>query len=271
MLVELMGCIGTFLTLADIHEYFGGEKIEIGLFRLFIVCAIVVLFFNFVWKTLVFNCKFHGNRIIKIRFGNILKQKNGTVLVPINDKLFSRRPGGRIPGSLHDQLTADPRYGDAITKAIIQESQRMVVGDNQYAPIGHRFSVATRDGKRDYLFFVSAHFEKENVSNSSYVAVRLGLRQLFSQQAGFAVRNNTLYMPAIGAGNAGLCYEDAIRMIAQEYILSCTHEKDDTPVRAQTLVIMLRPRDVFKRALDILTLCDEIETMVKVCGNCKIY
>ena len=65
--------------------------------------------------------------------------------------------------------------------------------------------------------------------------------------------------------------EDAIRMIAQEYILSCTHQKDDTPVRAQTLVIMLRPQDVFKRALDIMTLCDEIETMVKVCGSCKIY
>jgi thymidine kinase len=60
-------------------------------------------------------------------------------------------------------------------------------------------------------------------------------------------------------------------MIAQEYILSCTHQKDDTPVRAQTLVIMLRPQDVFKRALDIMTLCDEIETMVKVCGSCKIY
>jgi hypothetical protein len=38
-----------------------------------------------------------------------------------------------------------------------------------------------------------------------------------------------------------------------------------------TLVIMLRPRDVFRRALDIMALCDEIETMVKVCGSCKIY
>ena len=99
MLVELMGCMGAFLTLVDLHEYFTETKIEIGLFRLFICCAVIVLFFNFVWKTLAFQCKFHGNRIIKIRFGNIMKQKNGTVLVPINDKLFSRRPGGRIPGS----------------------------------------------------------------------------------------------------------------------------------------------------------------------------
>ena len=38
-----------------------------------------------------------------------------------------------------------------------------------------------------------------------------------------------------------------------------------------TLVIMLRLRDVFRRALDIMALCDEIETMVKVCGSCKIY
>lgn len=271
MLVELMGCMGAFLTLVDIHEYFSDAKIEIGLFRLFLCCAVFVLFVNFVWKTLAFQCKFHGNRIIKIRFGNILKQKNGTVLVPINDKLFSRRPGGRIPGSLHDQLTADPRYGDAITKAIILESQRMQVGDDRCASIGHRFSVPTRDGKFDYLFFVSAHLEKGNVSSSSYAEVRKGLRQLFGKQAGFAVRNNTLYMPAIGAGNAGLCYEDAIRMIAQEYILGCTHEKYDTPVRIQTLVIMLRPRDVFRRAMDIMALCDEIETMVKVCGSCKIH
>jgi hypothetical protein len=60
-------------------------------------------------------------------------------------------------------------------------------------------------------------------------------------------------------------------MIAQEYILGCAHGKEDAPVRIQTLVIMLRPRDVFRRALDILTLCDEIETMVKVCGSCKIH
>ena len=271
MLVELMGCMGAFLTLVDLHEYFTETKIEIGLFRLFICCAVIVLFFNFVWKTLAFQCKFHGNRIIKIRFGNIMKQKNGTVLVPINDKLFSRRPGGRIPGSLHDQLATDPRYGEAITKAIVQESRRMAAGDDQYAPIGHRFSVVTRDRKFDYLFFVSAHFEKTNVSSSSYAAVRQGLRQLFSRQAGFGVRNNTLYMPVVGAGNAGLCYEDAIRMIAQEYILGCAHGKEDAPVRIQTLVIMLRPRDVFRRALDILTLCDEIETMVKVCGSCKIH
>ena len=271
MLVELMGCMGTFLTLADIHEYFSDTKIEIGLFRLFICCSVFVLVVNFVWKTLAFQCKFHGNRIIKIRFGNIMKQKHGTVLVPINDKLFARRPGGAIPGSLHDQLIADPRYGDSITKAIIQQAQQQKVTDGQYAPIGHHFSVATRDGKYDYLFFVSAHFEKENVSSSSYTSVRQGLRQLFREQAGFAVRNNTLYMPAIGAGNAGLCYEDAIRMIAQEYILGCAHGKEDTPVRVQTLVIMLRPRDVFRRALDIMALCDEIETMVKVCGSCKIY
>jgi hypothetical protein len=271
MVVELMGCMGAFLTLVDIHEYFTDEKVEIGLFRLFIGCAILVLFVNFVWKTLVFQCKFHGNRIIKIRFGNILKRKDGTVLVPINDRLYSRRNiGRRNTGSMHDQLM-DGRYGDAIAMALSKEAQCVGASNGEHAPMGHHFSVKTRDGKYDYLFFVSAHFQKENLASSSYTEVRLALRKLFLEQADFAVRNNTLYMPVIGAGCAGLCYEDAIRMIAQEYILSCTHQKDDTPVRAQTLVIMLRPQDVFKRALDIMTLCDEIETMVKVCGSCKIY
>ena len=139
MLVELMGCMGAFLTLVDIHEYFTDEKVEIGLFRLFIGCAILVLFVNFVWKTLVFQCKFHGNRIIKIRFGNILKRKDGTVLVPINDRLYSRRNiGRRNTGSMHDQLM-DGRYGDAIAMALSKEAQCVGASNGKHAPHGPSF------------------------------------------------------------------------------------------------------------------------------------
>lgn len=167
---------------------------------------------------------------IEIRYGDILKCKGGSIVLGINHQGISDL-SSISAGSIHGQLMK--KYGEDEVKAAIQADKDDIV---KYKP--------ERTGQ-DFLMIKMSNINEHGIAESSDKQVREAIHKLFWHQHQYDVVNNTLYMPLLGTGTAGinLSKQDILQTIIKEFICM---QKDKSILRdvISHLVIVIYWKDI---------------------------
>lgn len=204
------------------------------------------------------------NMAISVRVRDILKYRNGAILVGTNDSLtYDLDKIGK--NSIQAQLTR--KYGIKwIRNAFEKEKQtEEYKGNKGRLPCGYLFTVSSPTGKQQFVFLVMSRLEKDRVPSTSFQDIKISLDKLFASETLFNCKNHRLYCPLIGTGDTSLLYsrETIARMIAQKFV-----HKDRKDIAAvQELVITVRMHTLKK--LSLIQLNRDIEFMSKNCSSCS--
>ena len=219
---------------------------------------------------------------LSIRPGDILKAKNGTVVVGINDTLsYDEKEIGKT--SIHYQLMHSEykkNIENELTKAqnklkatsansIATEEAGDAQAEEVLAKYGELYPVTDKEWDRDFVFIVMSHLEEPQLplaQQSKVVTVDLpklreAIEVLFENNGKFVVKNNTLFMPLIGTGAAGaeIEKEKLIKWIACAF---CAHRPTHCH-EINRLIIKVRWKDYFK--LSIRELTQTLDWIAKDC------
>ena len=174
-----------------------------------------------------------SSKSISLRFGNLLRCRNGTILVGINNTLtYDEDKIGR--DSIHNQLIQ--KYGIDWMRQVF-EAEKEKAGLTVYPP-GYAFSARAEDG-REYLFVVMSELKAAGVPKTAPGEVRKVAQVLFSSDE-FRCRNKRLYSPILGTGSAALlcAQKDVAEQIAFEFV--CAAAEHSAAVHELVLVFRWR-------------------------------
>lgn len=226
----------------------------------------------------LFSLLFFLRRILKLSFqthsisetsmtvaskaANVLKQRNGSILIGINDELeYELEKVGK--NSLQGQLIK--KYGQDWMQQVMEtyKSQHPLPAGQTVYPIGTAFSVDDPKDKHHFIFLVISHLQSSGVPFSSPEKLKEALNVLFEPNSTFRCHKNRLYAPLIGSGLTGLTIsrQELARMIAFRFI----HRKNDC-MAVHHLVITYRYHTI--SAIRPLELSAELAHMSKHCRNC---
>ena len=197
------------------------------------------------------------SRSVSLRFGNLLRCRNGTVLVGINNTLtYDEDKIGR--DSLHNQLIQ--KYGINWMRQVF-EAEKQRAGLTVYPP-GYAFSAQAKDG-RMYLFVVMSELKAAGVPRTAPEEVRKVAQVLFSSDE-FRCRNKRLYSPILGTGSAALlcAQRDVAEQIAFEFV--CAAAQNSAAVHE--LVLVFRWRSLPR--IQLTALKQSIAQIAERCRSC---
>ena len=196
-------------------------------------------------------------KYVSVRFGNLLRRKNGTLLVGINNTLtYDEAQIGK--DSIHSQLIR--KYGIKWMRNVF-EAEKKKTGLKVY-PAGYAFSAEAPD-RRAYLFVVMSELKNPQVPTTELEQVRKVVQGLFASDD-FRCRNNRLYSPILGTGSAGLqnSQKDVAEQIAFEFV--CADAAHSAAVHE--LVLVFRWRNLSK--VDLAALRRSIQQIAERCRVC---
>lgn len=203
------------------------------------------------------------NMAVSVRIRNILKCKDGSILVGTNDSLtYDLDKIGE--NSIQAQLTK--KYGgNWIKDAFEKEKQKEEYKNKGRVPYGYIFTVPSPSGNHQFIFLVMSRLEKDKVPTASFQDITESLDKLFASETAFSCKNHRLYCPLIGTGDTSLLYsrETIARMIAQKFV----HKDRKDTANVQELVITFRLHTL--KNLNLLQLIHDIEFMSRNCSNCS--
>lgn len=191
---------------------------------------------------------------VSIRFGNLLRFRNGTLLVGINNTLtYDEDKIGR--DSIHNQLIQ--KYGIQWMRQVF-EAEKKKAGLTVYPP-GYAFSARAEDN-REYLFVVMSELKAAGVPKTAPEEVRKVAQTLFSSDD-FRCRNKRLYSPILGTGSAALlcAQRDVAEQIAFEFVCA---NADSAAVHE--LVLVFRWRNLPKMQLSALK-----HAIAQIAAHCR--
>lgn len=197
-----------------------------------------------------------GAKSIKIHYGDILKCKNGSIVLGINNQGISESRSIN-KDSIHWQLIE--KYGEKKVSRAIQNSSNDII---MFKP---------EQDEKEFLMIKMSDINEYGVAEANKVQVREAIHKLFWNQQGYDVINNTLYVPLLGTGAAGVITSklEMIETIIKEFIC---FQKDKNAQRdvIMCLTIVIRWRDlvavnpdkvaeILKQYIRYCTQCDKID------------
>ncbi len=191
-----------------------------------------------------------------VRPGNILKKKNATIVVGINDILSCDRT---IIGenSIHYQLM-QKKYSRQVEDRL-NEARLSLNG--QKAKYGTVFSVNAANYNKFFIFLVMSNISKPGIIDTKAEDLCRAITDLFKQESSLTIKNNKLFIPIIGTGPAGvgITKYNMIKAIACAY---CLHRSRDGH-NITRLTIKIRWKDYLN--LDIVSIIRDLQWMAKNC------
>ncbi len=264
----LLTALGVAWTVFEVFDHWKinplPEKCQLPIFLAVIFVTLICYALCDIWQVFFFSCKIGSSCKIRIRIGNILKKKNGTILIGINNELDTnpRRIGD---GSIHEQLISKQKDNSLLNEF---EKERKQI--ESLAEMGHSFP--WQDGQQSYLFLVMSSLTQAHVPKARSSDLLTAMRKLFDSQDSLVIQSRTLYVPVIGTGEAAvrLSHADVIKLIAREYIISEARSTPENPQRIQTLEIVVYGKDFFNIGFiaEWHSLCQDIRTMAEQCSAC---
>lgn len=273
---NVMSAIGAAWSALDIMENFLLQLEDVQLKKdiiLFVAgCAAVLCLIHYIYLLLFFTCDLGiADTSIKIRYGNILKKKNGTVVIGINQELKTdKNEIGR--NSIHYQIV-DANLVPNIKELFKKEKNRLEKNENgnQIAPMGTSFS--WNGDNKHYLFLVMSRLLRDQTPQATREDIQTAIKTLFNQQETLDIEKGNLYIPLVGTGEAGvrISRNESIKMIVSEYIASHAREDQKNPNHIKVLEIVIYWRDILKYGVltDFIHTQNEIRKMIELCGQCN--
>lgn len=270
LLTSGVAAIGTVWTLMEINNTL--SIIDVG------DCSskTIIILAGVLWPSvtvfremLFFNCNIGNSFHLRIRFGNITRRKNGTILVPINHNFFCKKPEPRRlfdkrPESILSQLTIGKDGSEIVQQ--LQDFHARLNGSS--TPMGTCYGVTTH--KRSLLFMSQTRHVEAGKCASSHDEIMQALNNLFADQTKLNIENYTIYMPVLGTGKSGanLSYDNAIKMIAKAFVYCSSHKDENSSRRIRTVEIVIRWKDL-QNIDNWVQTCEDIKNIAHLCGDCK--
>lgn len=232
-----------------------------------LVSAILILLY-YVFKSMFFTCKLEKRDIeIRVRVGNILRKRKGTIVVGIN-KALSTNPDKIGKGSIHEQLLI--KYPDNELINAFAEEERKLIEEGKNASMGYFFKWSK--GKQDFLFLVMSDLEHSQAPSTQREDIQLALQLLFNNQKKLPILNGHLYLPLLGTGASAVRMPrtSVMELIINEYIVARARSDNQNPNRIKTLEIVIFWKDLFRGNVlsDWGTFRENVMSMVRACDSC---
>lgn len=198
-----------------------------------------------------------GTKSIEIRYGDIIECKNGSIVLGINNQGISE---SRIinDDSIHGQLMK--RYGEKDVSEAIKNSNGDII----------KFK-SSKDGKnKDFLMIRMSNINQYGVAEAEAEQVKEAIHKLFWNQHEYEIINNTLFMPLLGTGTAGIIPSrlEVLETIIKEFICFQRDRVADAQRDVIThLIIVIRWRDI--NAVSPEKVTEILKQYVEYCFQCN--
>ena len=205
----------------------------------------------------------HTDKSIGIRFGDILKKTDGSILVGINNTLeYNIEKIGK--DSIQYQLSK--KYGSSWMMQLFEsekEKNKDIQNTDHIYPYGYTFDGVSPDRKQHFVFLVMSGLESNRVPGTMPSYLTSAIVKLFSTND-FRCINNRLYVPALGTGRVALplSKQNAAKNIV--HIFTRNTSAESTSVH--DLRIIFRWHSYKK--IDMVSLYKDIGSYARVCCKC---
>ena len=214
----------------------------------------------------------NSDRELCIRPGNILRKRNSSIVIGINDTL-SCDLNDIGEHSIHHQLLKldvddkikqcfnDQKTSDKQTAA----SEQNASGETKKWKYGYLFTCDVSRKNQSFVFLVMSSLHKPGTVLTNPRDLQKSITQLFQSENDYVIKRGHLVIPLIGTGSAGveMTKHDVIKMIACTY---CSRTPGDCHGITR-LTIKIQWRDYLK--MNIHSIIKELKWIAENC--CCLY
>lgn len=201
------------------------------------------------------------DKMLCIKIGNILKQKNGNILIGINEQLETSKDKIGVQ-SIHMQLLKENQKNEQQIKKSFDEFRKKNPGKR------HGFFQADIGGKK-CIFLIMSTIERPKAVSTSAGRIYEELISLLNGQEHLSINNHRVYVPLLGTGEAGVRMpKDAmILLIVSAFLRSCVNTNDKHTDKIKQVNIIVHYKDVWD--INWYEVDKKIKILVEGCRNCK--
>lgn len=226
---------------------------------LFVAVALATLFFSLfglLWRIVRLK---NSNRTLRVRVGDILKTRDSSILIGVNDALTCQRKQIGFH-SIHRQLLNIDNE-DRVETAFEDERKKPENANLIKFPYGYTFCTELHGDQAHYIFLVMSTIEEHQVIDTTPADLRIAINTFFANAKHLPVKNGGVTLPMIGAGSADVEMEEEsiIKMIACAFI---THKPKGCK-QIRNLTVKVRLRDL--KRINLARLERDLRWMA---GNC---
>ncbi|MGE4274210.1 MAG: macro domain-containing protein [Desulfitobacterium sp.] len=262
---------GCWLIIEIVNTIFPNKVPIVGNPHFLLVPSLILSIIYIVPVTFCITYRVDGHdKIIKIRIGNILHKKNGTLVVGTNDSL-----------STDLDLVGSGSLQAQVTKLIGQEAI-----ENQFSEAKRNFNVsqdgrysfglcfegrAVRDKKvrfckkpYSFLYIIMSSLTAGQNANTTKEQLTRAIKQMFVQTSKLNIKDATIYCPLLGTGtaNVDLPKQTVAEILISQYIAHCR----ENGCNIKSFIICIHWKDLQHIKLnDLRRTCEQ---MVVTCSNC---
>lgn len=200
-----------------------------------------------------------GEKRINVCFGDILKKKDGDIIVGVNKDLKTDI-NEVAKGSIHYQLLEKDSSDEV--KKIFENFKKINKGE-------HFFQGSV--GGRNYIFLIMSSLNSNGIANTSKKYVEESIRELFYHQERIIADNNMIWIPLIGTGAAGNNFSkgDTLVEIVKIYLKFCADKRADKCDKIHSLNIVVSRKDA--KFINWTSVQAKLELLINECSTCEDF
>lgn len=229
--------------------------------------ATLVIMIIHIFKYFYFRKQIPGtDASVCVKMGDITKERKGSCLVGINNKLETRNNFvGR--NSLHAKIIK--KHGEENVKMEFNRARDGLNIDERTGRYCFGDSFSCKLDKNDYVFLVMSEMLIDAHPSVTKAQLLETIHKFFSNQLGLEIVNSTLYCPVIGTGAGGnsMNQKDVICEMVRQFVLLKKNSSVEVVDRIRDLVIVIWWKNL--QDIDWNEIVSEVNGIIEVCGNCK--
>jgi hypothetical protein len=265
---------GCWLIIEIVNTIFPNKVPIVGNPHFLLVPSLILSIIYIVPVTFCITYRVDGHdKIIKIRLGNILRKKNGTIVIGTNDGLSTDL---ELVGSGSLQAQVTKLIGqEAIADQFSEAKKNSAISEDGKYPYGLCFEGrAVRDKKvrfwtpsqkpYSFLYIIMSSLTAGQNANTTKEQLTQAIKQMFVETRKLKLKDATIYCPLLGTGtaNVDLPKQEVAKILISQYIAHCS----ENGCNIKSFIICINWRDLQHIKLnDLRRTCEQ---MVVTCSNC---
>lgn len=197
------------------------------------------------------------DKIIKIRRGDILNKRKGTIVIGVNRQLVTD-PDKIARDSIHWQLIS--RCGKRVLEDIFEKQRNGGCGD--------RCFFTGQAGGLDIVFLMMSDLGENGTVRTSLDMMTEALEDFFNHQENLQIKKGKVYLPLLGLGRTGAPLEcnEAVKLIIRKYLQFQKQLNGDSVDKIRELELVIYKDNV--RSVDWGKLKEDLDLYFFRCCEC---
>ena len=201
------------------------------------------------------------DKILRIKVGKILKQKNGNIVIGINEQLENSKSQMGTQ-SIHMQLlNENPKNEQQLKKAFDEFCKKN--------PEKHEGFFQADIGEKKCIFLIMSTITQPRAVRTSSRWIDKELTSLLNGQESLSIRDHRVYIPLLGTGEAGveITKDQMILLIVRAFLKSCINSSNDHTDKIKQVNIIVYYKDAGE--INWFELEKRIKILLDGCRKCR--